>query len=309
MISSKDRYLAGNRMLLYDVTNEPLERPIEEITRVAYSRSVTGDPLHLNILRPAEPAERPRPVMVWIHGGGWGWRGIDDTYLQGAYVNYPFALEGYFTVAVEYTLSARAPFPAQIHDCKAAIRWLRAHSEEYNIDRDRIAVWGRSAGGHLCALLGTSGEAAELEGNGGWSGFSSQVNAVIDYFGPTDLTALAGTHNGEKEAHVRNLLRLLLGGSIEERLALARTADPMHYIAEGSPPFLIIHGDSDLPVPFSQSEALHKALASRNAPSILVRVSNAGHGLLPDKPDASIDPTLPELHEQIRRFLTNHLLT
>ena len=294
-------------MFLYDVAEGTRDRAIEEITGVIYAQSDTGDPLRMNILHGAEPTKTPRPAMVWIHGGGWGWRGIKDTYLQGAYVNYPFALEGYFTAAIEYTLSPRAPFPAQIHDCKAAIRWLRAHASQYNIDPDRIGVWGRSAGGHLCNLLGTTGEVKDLEGTGGWGDYPSHVNAVLDYFGPTDLASIAGPHNGDKEAHIRNLLSLFFDGPIEERLSLAQRANPIRYVTPQAAPFLIIHGEQDLPVPISQGKALHEALLAHGVPSTFVRVNNAAHGLLPSPPGSTIDPALPELYAHIRDFLEKYL--
>ena len=227
--SAAEDYFPGGKRLLYDVEERPESRSIEEIEGVVYGRSDAGRPLHADILRPEEEPDKARPAIVWIHGGGWGWRGTADTYKQGKYVNYPFALEGYFTVSIEYTLTTRAPFPAQIHDCKAAIRWLRAHSEEYCIDPGRIAVWGRSAGGHLCSLLGTSTGEGELEGKGGWEDQSSEVNAVIDFFGPSDLNTIAGPHNGHKEAHIRNVVGMFLGGAIEEKRSLAAVASPISY--------------------------------------------------------------------------------
>ena len=208
-------------MLLYDVDPQLRGHPIEEIEGVVYGHSDEGRPLHLNIMRPAAESAQPLPVIIWIHGGGWGWRGVEDTYRQGTYINCPFALQGYFTVTIEYTLSTYAPYPAQIQDCKAAIRWLRAHSHDYNIDPDRIGVWGRSAGGHLCSLLGTSSEVTELEGKGGWPDQPSHVNAVLDYFGPTDLNVIAGPHNGPKEEHIRMVVGRFLGGPIERKRSLA----------------------------------------------------------------------------------------
>ena len=303
MNSSADRYYSGEKMLLYDVDKRPGGRSIEEVEGVVYGHSDNGRPLHLDILRPTDKGDQARLAIVWIHGGGWGGRGVVDTYKQGTYVNYPFALEGYFTVTIEYTLSARAPFPAQIHDCKASIRWLRAHSERYHIDPDRIAVWGRSAGGHLCSLLGTSAEVAELEGEGGWEVQSSRVNAVIDYFGPTDLNTIAGPQNGPKAAHIRHVVGTFLGGSIEENRSVAAVASPIRYITPEAPPFLIIHGEDDLPVRFSQGQSLHEALRKNEVQSNLVRVRNVGHGLLPSKTGVGIEPSLSELYGIIREFL------
>jgi acetyl esterase/lipase len=308
MVSAEERYRSGEYRLLYDVPAGTQECPVEEIDNVVYGHSDTGRPLRLNILRPMDTGGEPRPAMIWIHGGGWGWRGIDDTFRQGAYINFPFATEGYFTATIEYTLTTRSPFPAQIHDCKAAVRWLRAHAGQYNVDPGRIGVWGRSAGGHLCSLLGTSGNVDELEGSGGWEDQSSRVNTVVDYFGPTDLTTIAGPHNGEKEEHIRNVVGMFLGGPIEENSARARSASPMTYISPEAAPTLIIHGASDLPVPFSQGQALYRALQEKGVPASLIKVRHAGHGLLPSEDGAVIEPSLAELYVEIRDFLKTHLL-
>ena len=292
---------------LYDVGPGFADVAIQEIRGIDYARSDLGRKLRLNILRPVEKSSKPRPVIVWVHGGGWGWRGVADTYDQGTHVNYAFAMRGYFTVAIEYTLTSEAPFPAQIHDCKAAIRWLRAHAEEYHIDPEKIGVWGRSAGGHLVSLLGTSAGNPDLEGNGGWPESPSHVNAVLDYFGPTDLNSIAGPHNGEKEAHIRMVVGKFLGGPIEDRRELAELANPIRYVTQDSPPFLIIHGEKDLPVPFFQGEALHRCLASKGIESRLIGVKGAGHGLLPSVEGVPIEPALPELHAIIGDFFDRHL--
>src|SRR5262249_39045436 len=129
-----------------------------------------------------ERADTPLPVIVWIHGGAW-MGGSKD----GGVPALPFLGKGYAVASVNYRLSQHAVFPAQIQDCKAAIRWLRANAKTYNLDPERIGVWGASAGGHLVALLGTSGGVEDLEGKGGNADQSSRVQAVVDFFGPTDF--------------------------------------------------------------------------------------------------------------------------
>src|SRR5687768_12543691 len=132
-------------------------------------------------------ADKPLPLVVWIHGGGW--RQGD----KARCLALPLLAHGYAVASINYRLSGEAQFPAQIHDCKAAIRWLRANAKEHGIDADRIGVWGSSAGGHLVALLGTSGDVKELEGELGNAGVSSRVQAVCDFFGPAELSSVTTT--------------------------------------------------------------------------------------------------------------------
>jgi acetyl esterase/lipase len=172
-----------------------LPESVEYIPNVEYATGA-GMPLKLDILRPDPMPKNKVPVMIYIHGGGW----LGGSYQllpnllyilwQSDYkvpVNVLLAANGFFTVTIQYRKSFEAIFPAQIEDCKAAVRWVRAHAEEYNLDTEHIGVWGHSAGGHLAALLGTSADVEELEGNGGWGEYSSRVHAVVDCFGPTDF--------------------------------------------------------------------------------------------------------------------------
>ncbi|HEX5503118.1 MAG TPA: alpha/beta hydrolase, partial [Thermomicrobiales bacterium] len=140
-------------------------------------------PLRMHLLRPAARHPRPAPALVYIYGGAW-LRGSRDTGLE---VLASFAARGYLCASIEYRHSGEARFPAQIEDCKCAVRYLCAHADALAIDPDRIGVWGPSAGGHLAACLGTTARVPELEGDGGWSGFSSAVRAVCDWYGPSDF--------------------------------------------------------------------------------------------------------------------------
>jgi acetyl esterase/lipase len=179
---------------------------------------------------------------------------------------------------VEYRLSQEAIFPAQIHDCKGAVRWLRANAQKYHLDRNRFVAWGASAGGHLVALLGTSGGVAELEGNVNDLKESSRVQAVIDWFGPADLP-----HMGEAESYVRHNAAdspeaKLIGGAIPENMDKAARASPTTYASKEAPPFLIMHGDRDFEVPFNQSERLYDALKKAGAEVTFIPMKGAGHG-------------------------------
>lgn len=270
---------------------------VEDIKDVVFGTG-GGRPLRLNIARPKPLPKKPMPVVVFIHGGAW--RG--GTYENPR--NYPLAAEGYFTVNIEYRLSGEATFPAQIHDCKAAIRWLRANAEKYNILADRIGVWGSSAGGHLVALLGTSGDVAELEGKGGSEGFSSRVQAVVDLFGPTDFSEIIGTR---KYLTFLEVAERLVGGTLVERSELVKMANPITYVTPDDPPFLIIHGEKDQAVPFSQSKILYDALTSSGVKANLVRVENGGHGFSPTPKDAKVRPSHKEIMQMTIDFFDRHV--
>ncbi|NIA21582.1 MAG: alpha/beta hydrolase fold domain-containing protein [Anaerolineaceae bacterium] len=140
-------------------------------------------PLLLDLYVP-EKAEGPLPLVVWVHGGGW--RAGNKRFCRAL----PMTRRGYAVASIGYRLSGEAPMPAQIYDCKAAVRWLRAKAGKYNIDPKRIGAWGASAGGHLVALMGTSGGLKDLEGDLGNADQSSRVQAVCDFFGPSDLISI-----------------------------------------------------------------------------------------------------------------------
>jgi acetyl esterase/lipase len=143
-----------------------------------------GVPLFLDILRPQASGDAPRPAIVYVHGGGW----LEGDRSSGYVPNLMLARLGFFTVTISYRFSQVAPFPAQIHDVKAAIRFLRSHAGEFKIDPARIGVWGHSAGGHLAAMAGLHTDITELEGESGSAGYSSNVQAVVPISSPTDFT-------------------------------------------------------------------------------------------------------------------------
>jgi acetyl esterase/lipase len=222
------------------------------------------------------PGDGAKPLVIWVHGGGWaaGSKGPNNPAL-------PLLARGYAVAAINYRLSQHAPFPAQIEDCKAAVRYLRAHAGEYGLDPDHFGAWGASAGGHLVALLGTSGGVQELEGDGSNSGVSSRVQAVVDWFGPVDLTKMAeqAGPNSQLDHNAPNSPESkLLGGPVQEKKELAAKANPVTYASKDDPPFLIIHGDKDPLVPHRQSEMLADALKSAGVDVTLVIVPGAGHG-------------------------------
>jgi acetyl esterase/lipase len=188
---------------------------------------------------------------------------------------------GYAVASINYRLSWEDRFPAQIEDCKAAIRWLRANASRYNLDPDRIGVWGSSAGGHLSALLGTSGGVAELEGDLGNHDQSSRVQAVIDWYGPADFLKMQSEslpcgvidHDSPLSPEA-----LLLGCPIQLCKDRARRASPVTYATTDDPPFLIMHGTDDCLVPPLQSRDMLEALAAVGVEATLKFIQGAGHG-------------------------------
>jgi acetyl esterase/lipase len=231
---------------------------------------------NLDLYLPPE-GKAPRPLVIWIHGGAW---------LGGSKDGGPRPAEqllrrGYAVASINYRLSQHAPFPAQIDDCKAAVRFLRANASKYDLDPDHFGVWGGSAGGHLVALLGTSGDVKDLEGEGSNKGVSSRVQAVCDFFGPADLLTMApqsGPDSTIQHDAPNSPESLLLGGPILERKDAARRASPVTYITKDDPPFLIVHGDKDNTVPVGQSKELHEALKKAGVDSTLMIIPGAGHG-------------------------------
>jgi acetyl esterase/lipase len=205
------------------------------------------------------------PVIIWIHGGGW--MGGSKSHCPPL----PWTRRGYVVASIDYRLSQDAKFPAQIEDCKAAVRWLRIHAKEYMIDPDRIAAWGGSAGGHLASLLGTAGEVSEWDK--GLPCVSSRVQAVIDWYGRADLTRVSTDPTWANSPSA-----LLLGGCGKNVTELAKKASPILHVSKDDPPFLIMHGTMDTLVPFRQSQAFEGALEEAGVESHLVVLEGAGHG-------------------------------
>ncbi len=212
--------------------------------------------------------------MIWIHGGAW---------MGGSQANPPvlyLVRKGFAVSSIQYRFSQDAIWPAQAYDCKAAIRFLRANAAKYNLDPERFGVGGDSSGGHLAAFVGTSGEVKEMEGDLGITNVSSRVQAVVDWFGPTDVTLMAqqsGPHSMLQHDAPNSPESRLLGGPVQEKRDLARTANPLTYIDKNDPPFLIMHGDNDQLVPLGQSIILAKALIDAGVEVTMKTVHGAGH--------------------------------
>lgn len=225
-----------------------------------------GEKLTLNLAKPTK-AEGKLPVLVYIHGGGWAGGNKKD-------LNQPIkdaAARGYLAVTVGYRLAPKHLYPAQVEDVKCAVRWLRAHADELGIDPDRIGAVGFSAGAHLAMMLGFMDKGDGLEGSGGWPDQSSKVQAVVAYFGPTNL-------DDEYPEVSRNIVKQFIGGTREEKRDLYKQASPLTYIGAGDAPVLIFQGTKDVLVPHDQAIQVVDVLTKAGVPGRIEIMLGANHG-------------------------------
>lgn len=237
------------------------------------------DSQKLDLYLPEKPAEQPLPLIVHIHGGGW---------MAGNKYPCPvvgMVAKGYAVASVEYRFSQKAKFPAQIQDCQAAIRWLRANSQQHNIDPMRVGAVGGSAGGHLSALVGTSGGKKAFAPIGGNEEQSDRVQAVCDIFGPANFSTVMQQADDDK--NVRNIFTFnspkdpyshLIGVSLEGNKEKTDAVSPVHYVSKDTPPILILHGTHDALVPLAQSEEFAAALKDKGVEVWLQKLPGSGHG-------------------------------
>lgn len=245
---------------------------LEFIKDIAYGQESRAQ--KCDVLKSKEGTAGPAPLVLFIHGGGWK---------SGDKAPFPpllktLAEQGFVCATVNYRLSGEAKFPAAVEDCKRALRFLRANSHTYGLDPKRVGVWGTSAGGHLAALLGTSGGQGSFAATGPHTNESDRVQAVCDFFGPTDFQKMKGhpskiDHMGERSPEAE-----FLGGAVESVPDVVRRANPLTYIGPNTPPFLIMHGNQDEVVPMNQSQILFEALQKNAVSSRLIVVTNGGHG-------------------------------
>lgn len=242
------------------------EATIRLDTGIVFGKGGTTE-LKLDLAVPQ--GEGPFPAILCLHGGGW--IGGERQKMRGTIEE--MARKGYVAISPDYRLAPRDRFPAQIEDCKAAVRWLRANAAKYRVNPERIGVFGFSAGAHLACLLGVTGKNDGLEGEGGNAEQSSAVQAVVSFFGPTDFTQPVWC----KEVREQHLVPFL-GGTADEKADVYRRASPLTYAGKNAPPFLFVHGTDDAIVPIQQSEALAEKLRQAGMSARLIAVDGEGHG-------------------------------
>lgn len=231
--------------------------------------------------------EKPKyPAVVVIYGSAWLSNNLKGNVIES--IGKPLLNAGFAVIAPNHRSSSDAKFPAQINDIKAAVRFIRAKAADYKIDTSFISVTGFSSGGHLAALSGTSGktrgfkvgkESADLEGNvGKYTTFSSSVDAVVDWFGPTDFLMMDSCGSSMAHNPANSPESSLVGGAIQENKDKVTLANPVTYVDKNDPPFLILHGDKDPLVPHCQSELLYRKLQKAGVKSKLVIVPGGKHG-------------------------------
>lgn len=252
--------------------------------------------LKLDLARPKE-GDGPFPGLILIHGGGWsaGKRQDFTSLARQA------AERGYVAVTITYRLTepdpktkaGKVPFPAQIEDCKCAVRWLKANAEKYRVDANRIGVGGASAGGHLSLLVGLTDASSKLEGSGGNADQSSRVNAVVNMFGPTEMVEC-----WKVGPRARPAIQALIG-TPEGAPDAFKAASPVTYVTDDDPPVLTLHGAADTLVPPSQAQVLDDAMRLSRAKHELLILEGQGHGFTGDSQKKAM--------ETMWTFLDKHL--
>ena len=266
----------------------PLPEGVEAIRDIEFSKP-EGISLKLDVYRPLDWADLDAlPVVMWVHGGGWK-NGSKDRCPAAWLARHNFAV-----VSINYRLTDAGQWPAQINDCYAAVRWIRENASLYGFG-EKIGVWGGSAGGHLVALIGTRKFDGEEK-------TSSAVQAVCDFYGPSDLLTMPPNMiaNGRTREQVEQSNGAkLLGETVIDVPELAKDASAFYQVSKDDPPFLIVHGKEDPGVPVEQSKKLHEKLVSEGVESTLIVLEGAKHG----GPEFKTD----EMKSRIRTFFQKHL--
>ncbi len=247
--------------------------------------------LALDIARP-EKLDKPAPCVVFIHGGGWqgGNRKVHTPHVL------EFAKRGFVSATIQYRLVPKAVFPAQVEDVKCAIRYLRANAEKHQLNPDKIGAVGFSAGAHLSMLLGTMDEKDGLEGSGGHADQSSKVQAVVAFFGPTDLAADFPT----TPVDVPSLIHKFLSGTREEKPDNYKAASPITYVDKDDAPTLIYHGMKDRLVPFAQAEKMAEVMHQAGMAGRVELMLGADHGWGEPELKRTTEGTAAFLAEQLK---------
>jgi acetyl esterase/lipase len=248
----------------------PLTVDAEKIVRDVTFATIGDKTLKLDLYL---PDESPAGLIVWVHGGAWRGGSRSGVDLKG------LTAHGWALASVDYRLSNEAHFPAQAHDIKAAIRFLRAHAAEYGYPETRFVIAGSSAGGHLAAIVGVTNGDPELEGSiGDNRSESSAVQCLVILYGASDLTTILNQSTPHGLSVRGPALTLLLGGQPEAVPALAKLASPVFQVDASDPPLLLEHGDQDPQMPINQSHELAGAYEKWGLPVVFKVMHGSGHG-------------------------------
>lgn len=280
-------------------TASPPARPAVTVTRDIAYRDGPSKSWRLDLAVPKEKATKPRPAVVVIHGGGWveGDKSSFASKEHGVPGNIEeFAELGFVAATINYRLSGEAPYPAALDDCRCAIRWLRAHAREYDVDPERIGAYGNSAGGHLALLLGMAKD-ARPDADAPHGKESSQVQAVVSDSGPIDLL-----HQYQNKRLHQVVEKFLGGPPTGDRADLYKQASPASHVGPKAPPLLLIYGGADEQVPVETADEFVAALGRAGLKDVtyhrLAYVDHCPHSLV----------RLPRMREAVNEFFLRTLM-
>ncbi|NLN46687.1 MAG: alpha/beta hydrolase [Clostridiaceae bacterium] len=278
----------------------PLVRPraflIDEITfaNVPFFDGLTCRPLKMNLMAPRRRSNERFPILLFLCGGAW--QAMDKDLWIPEWVS--LVRRGFAVACAEYRVTSVAPWPAQIEDVKSAIRYLRAHADTWGLDASAIAVAGESAGGHLAAMAGATGKTRRFD-TGDWLDQDSGVQAVVDFYGPTDFAQMADWPTDFDHNSPASPESLLIGGPVQKHPDRVADINPITWLTREAPPYLILHGTDDRTVPCHQSELLYAALRTLEVPTAYYRLLGEGHAT-----DAFVQPQVMDL---VADFLVHFL--
>ncbi len=278
---------------------------VRVVSNIVYSQTPQGD-LLLDLYLPAEDGAEagsdPMPVVLFFFGGAFE---MGNKHQVGLYDIHTLPLDGFAVVSIDYRLSDKAIFPAQLEDAQNALRWIHAHAGQYNLNANKIGVWGMSAGGMLAALIGTGSELSLEDGKlAAQSAYTVvRVQAVVDYYGPSDF--LQGDEHAVEGVDLNwaaadSWPSRFIGGAIADHPEQVAATNPVSYVSADDPPFLIVHGDQDSIVPLHQSELLYTALQQAGVAAELYVVKDGDHA-------RGGEFGTPELHRKTVEFMQQHL--
>jgi acetyl esterase/lipase len=284
------------RMMLEPGAPDPVEG-VQVVSDVVYSSTQQGD-LLLDLYLPTVESSEPLPVVLFLFGGAFE---MGNKHQLGLYDVHTLPLDGFAVVSIDYRLSDQAIFPAQLEDAQNALRWIQAHAKQYNLDVNKVGVWGMSAGGMLDALVGVGAESlADMRMT---NSAPIRVQVVVDYYGPSDFLqgdehVLEGADSDWSAAD--SAPSRYIGGAIVDYPERVAATNPITYVSANDPPFLLVHGDQDKIVPLHQSELLYAALQQAGVEVELYVVNDGDHA-------RGGEFGTPELHRMTVEFLQQHL--